>query len=181
MSGLLPSQAKLPVIRTQRLVLRPITIADAADVYAYASDPEVLRHTTGKTPTRLEETESWLRAALDDPETHMWALCLGGSERAIGALEFGVSSPGVGSVHYAMGRSYWGRGLMTEAVGEVCRWAFQTLPELNEISTAVIDANFASARVLEKCGFRRTGVAEEHWEKMPEPVRLVQYRLGRDH
>jgi ribosomal-protein-alanine N-acetyltransferase len=180
MSEFLPPQAELPVIRTARLVLRPMTLEDAADVFAYSADPAVLQYTTGITPARLEETESWLRDLLDDPETHMWALRLEDDDRVIGALELGVPSPGVGSVHYAIGRDYWGGGLMTEAVDTICQWAFETLTGMHEISTSVVEANVASARVLEKCRFRRVGTSEERWEKEPEAVRLVQYRRGRD-
>src|SRR4051812_42105800 len=119
MSKFLPPQAELPVIRTARLVLRPLILADAADVFAYAADPAVLRYTTGITPTLVQETESWLRGVLDDPETHMWAVRRIDDERVIGALEFGWSSASTGSVHYALGRDYWGRGLMTEAIEAV--------------------------------------------------------------
>lgn len=110
----------------------------------------------------------------------MWALRLNDHELVIGAVELGVPSPGVGSIHYAMCRDYWGRGLMTEAVDTVCQWAFGTLTDMHEISTSVVEANVASARVLEKCGFRRVGTSEECWEKEPEPVRLVHYRRDRD-
>jgi ribosomal-protein-alanine N-acetyltransferase len=179
MSKLLPPQAELPVIRTARLVLRPVILDDAADVFGYAADPAVLRYTTGITPSRVQETESWLRAVLDDPETHMWALRPVDDERVIGALEFGLPSAGTGSIHYAMGRAYWGRGLMMEAVEAVCRWAFATLNDVHEISASVVEANVASARVLEKCGFTKVYTTEERWEKEPQPVRLVHYRRGR--
>jgi RimJ/RimL family protein N-acetyltransferase len=95
----------------------------------------------------------------------MWAIRLHGDRTVVGAIEFGVPSLGVGSVHYALGRAHWGRGLMPEAVEAVCRWAFDTVPTLLEVGTTVAEANVASARVLEKCGLRRFGVVDECWAK----------------
>jgi ribosomal-protein-alanine N-acetyltransferase len=178
--GHLPPQASLPLLQTPRLALRPMELGDAADVYAYVADPAVLRYTTGVTPTRPSETEAFLQRALANPETHMWAIRLRDHTRVIGAIEFGTSSPTTGSVHYALGAAYWGRGLMSEAVEAVSAWAFATLPRLDEIVTAVAEANVASARVLEKCRFERIGTADERWAKEPEPVRLILFRRERD-
>jgi RimJ/RimL family protein N-acetyltransferase len=156
-----------------------MTLADANDVFAYAADREVLQYTTGATPERPEETHAWLQAVLADPETHMWAIRMAEHPTVIGALEFGVPSPGIGSIHYALGRSYWGAGLMTEAVDAVCRWVMDSFPSLSEITTSVAAANIGSARVLEKCGFERIGSAFDTWEKCAEPVELYVYRRKR--
>jgi len=175
----LPPQEALPSLTTTRLLLRPMTLADVADVFAYAGDPQVLRYTTGTPPRHIDETEAFVRDALAAPNDRMWAIRLRGAPTVIGAIEFGLQSPASGSIHYALGRPYWGRGLMTEVVDAVCRWAFQTLSMLLEITTAVVDANGGSARVLEKCEFARTGVTVERWAKLEQPVTLLIFRLKR--
>jgi [ribosomal protein S5]-alanine N-acetyltransferase len=172
----LPPQESLPWLRTQRLVLRPMTLDDAADVFAYSADPAVLRYTTGTTPSRPEETQAWLEAALADSATHMWAILLRDSPTVIGAIEFGVPIPGSGSTHYALGRSHWGAGLMTEAVEAVCHWALDALPSMQDITTGVVAENVGSGRVLEKCGFERIGSIVEQWDRHGEPVTLHMYR-----
>ncbi len=177
---LLPPQRDLPELETERLRLRPIRQADAGDVFDYTADPAVLQYTTGVPPGSLADTEAWLRAVLADPETHMWAICLRSSPAVVGVIEFGVPAAAVGSVHYALARPLWGRGLMPEAVQAVCAWAFDSLPSVVEIRTAVLEANAASARVLEKCGFERVGVVEDVWTKEQHPVQLLEYRLKRE-
>ena len=172
----LPPQESLPRLHTRRLLLRPMTLADAADIFAYSSDPAVLRYTTGTTPSRPEETQAWLEAALADPATHMWAILLRNSTSVIGAIEFGVPIPGSGSIHYALGRPHWGAGLMTEAVDAVCGWALDALPSIQDITTGVVAENVGSARVLEKCGFERIGSIVEQWDRHREPVTLHMYR-----
>ncbi|RMH91027.1 N-acetyltransferase [Lysobacter pythonis] len=67
-------------------------------------------------------------------------------ERAIGA-EFG----------YWLGRSLWGRGLMSEAVAAFAPWALAHY-RLRRLQATVLDFNAGSARVLRKNGFVEEGV-----------------------
>lgn len=62
---------------------------------------------------------------------------------------------------YWMGRPYAGQGLMTEAVGLVVPFCFDTLG-LHRIHAAFLPDNMASRRVLEKNGFREEGFAEHY-------------------
>ena len=62
---------------------------------------------------------------------------------------------------YWMGQDYVGQGLMTEAVGAVIPFAFDTLG-LHRIHAAFLPTNAASRRVLEKNGFREEGYAENY-------------------
>jgi RimJ/RimL family protein N-acetyltransferase len=153
-------------------------VADAPDVFAYARDPDVLRFTTGTPPHHVDETRRYLEDSLTLPGDRMWAIQLIGKPTVIGAIEFGLQSSESGSIHYALAKPHWGRGLMTEAVDAVCRWAFDILAPLVEIRTSVVDANIASVRVLEKCGFVRTEVVRENWAKQVEPVTLIVFRRG---
>ena len=169
-----------PLLETARLVLRPIELSDAADVFAYAADPSVLRYTTAVPPTRVEETEAWLRSVLVDSQTLMWAIRLTTSSAVIGVIELGMLSAATTSVHYALARNHWGRGLMTEAVKAISRWAFDAFPDLQEITTSVAEANRGSVRVLDKCGYEQFAVVEEHWSKEPQPVPCLHFRLTRE-
>ena len=62
---------------------------------------------------------------------------------------------------YWMGRQYAGRGLMTEAVGMIVPFVFDTLG-LHRIHAAFLPDNKASRRVLEKNGFKEEGFAENY-------------------
>ena len=62
---------------------------------------------------------------------------------------------------YWMGQDFVGQGLMTEAVGAVTPFAFDTLG-LHRIHAAFLPTNAASRRVLEKNGFREEGYAENY-------------------
>jgi Acetyltransferases, including N-acetylases of ribosomal proteins len=62
---------------------------------------------------------------------------------------------------YWMGQSYAGKGIMTEAVGTVLPFVFDTL-DLHRIHAAFLPTNMASRRVLEKNGFVEEGFAERY-------------------
>ena len=90
---------------------------------------------------------------------------------------------------YWMGAEFAGRGLMSEAVGVLLPYFFDTLA-LHRLQAAFLPHNQASRRVLEKNGFREEGYAEhylqidgkwadhvlfaltrEHWDARPKPGR----------
>ncbi len=60
-------------------------------------------------------------------------------------------------IGYWLGEEYWGKGIMTEAVGEVVRLGFDKL-NLLRIYSSVKGNNIASQRVMEKVGFSLEGV-----------------------
>jgi len=66
-----------------------------------------------------------------------------------------------GTLGYWMGEEFAGRGLMTEAVGVVLPFFFETLG-LHRLQAAFLPHNMASRRVLEKNGFREEGYAENY-------------------
>lgn len=62
-----------------------------------------------------------------------------------------------GELGYMLLRDYWNRGLMSQAVGQVCEIAIKELG-LNRITANVFHPNLASQRILLKNGFIQEGV-----------------------
>ena len=73
----------------------------------------------------------------------------------LGNIRHGVSQSG--HIGYWMGERYAGRGLMTDAVNVLVRFAFDRL-RLHRVEAACIPDNVRSIRVLEKAGFQREGL-----------------------
>ena len=55
---------RLPTMLTRRLILRPVRMSDAQDMYEYSRDPEVARHVLWDAHTSVSETRGYLRYAL---------------------------------------------------------------------------------------------------------------------
>lgn len=77
----------------------------------------------------------------------------------LGHIRHGVSQSG--QVGYWMGERHAGKGYMSEAIGLVASYAFDTL-RLHRIEAACIPDNTRSIRVLEKAGFRREGLLRSY-------------------
>src|SRR5262245_14832205 len=160
-----PVMADRPTIRTRRLILRPFTMDDAAEVTRLAGDREIASTTLLiPHPYAVEDARSWFgahQAALDDRSGLDLAVCV----RA-GAL---VGSVGLifhtghdrGEIGYWIGRPLWGRGYATEAAGAMLNYGFETVG-LHKIHAYHYTRNPASGRVLEKIGMRPEGVMRGH-------------------
>ncbi|MEM9667384.1 MAG: GNAT family protein [Pseudomonadota bacterium] len=64
---------------------------------------------------------------------------------------------------YWLSHEFIGRGYMTEAVNIVSRWAFHSLG-LSRLEAGTLPENQKSQNVLERCGFRKEGLAREYLE-----------------
>ena len=67
-------------------------------------------------------------------------------------------------IGYLLETDCWGRGVMTEAAGQICKLAFETL-DIIRITSRVCAPNIASWRVLEKNGFQQEGLIRQGFVK----------------
>lgn len=142
---------------TERLILRPWTEADAADLYEYARDPQVGPIAGWPVHTSVENSLEIIQQVLSAEGT--FAVCLKEDKRAIGSI--GLIPPAQShtqvaddelEIGYWIGVPFWGRGLIPEAVNEMLRYAFEDL-ECSAIWCGYYDGNEKSRRCQEKCGF----------------------------
>jgi ribosomal-protein-alanine N-acetyltransferase len=135
--------------------------SDAADIFAYASDPAVAEHTSWQPHASLEESLAFAKR-MADSRGYAWGIEHRADAKVIGTCGFqpGIV-PGVrGEIGYALARPYWGQGLMTEAVRAALRFGFRTLG-LNRIEARAKVENAASWRVMEKVGMTLEGTLRE--------------------
>ena len=157
--------SQLPQLATRRLVLRRLRESDVDDVYAYACDPDVARHTSWAPHTSPDESRQFVRRVLDayhEKRVANWGIELKAERKIIGTGGFIAWDPqhGTAEIGYAMGKPYWGQGLMTEAVGAILEFAF-TRMELNRVVIRMDPRNTGSWRVAEKCGCRFEGISRQ--------------------
>ena len=145
-------------LETERLTLRPWEDTDAEDLYLYAKDPDVGPIAGWPAHTSVEESREVLHDVLSEPETY--AICLKGTGRPIGTVALKLNGhtdmterDDECEMGYWLGKPYWGRGLMPEAVREMLRHAFEDLG-MRCVWIGYYEGNNKSRRVQEKCGFR---------------------------
>jgi ribosomal-protein-alanine N-acetyltransferase len=156
----------LPDLETERLNLRKLRPTDAADIFEYASDPQVARYTTWEAHTSLDDAVQFVELIQavyvnESPSNWTWGLELKDTGKLIGTIAvWGWPQHARAEVGYAIGRPYWGRGLVTEAVREVLKLGFDALG-LNRIEARCVPENIGSARVMEKVGMTYEGLLRE--------------------
>lgn len=156
------------MLRTDRLLLRPIEERDLADIHAYSRQPRVGPNAGWKPHETLTETRAFMETF--GAMAGVFAIERRETGRVIGTIGLVADArrphDGVCMLGYALGEDEWGRGFMTEAVRAVLRYGFID-QGLVLVSAYCYPPNRRSARVLEKCGFQYEGrlrLAERLWD-----------------
>jgi len=149
-----------PVIETERLVLRPSRAEDAEAIYqTYAADEEVTRYLVWRPHRSIEETHEFMRGAVEtwaDRSHFNWAVTVKPDDRLRGMIALRVEGFKA-DAGYVLGREFWGRGYMTEALRAVIAFGL-SLPGVYRVWALCDVENLASARVMEKAGMSFEGV-----------------------
>lgn len=149
-------------IETERLILRGWEESDAEDLFKYASDPDVGPRAGWPPHKDIEESRTVIREVFSTPT--MWAVELKSTGEVIGCVGYlphDASNLDIAEneaeVGYWLGKPYWDKGICTEAMVAIVDHCFNVLGLEVLWGDYFID-NPASGRVMEKCGFRDTGV-----------------------
>jgi RimJ/RimL family protein N-acetyltransferase len=168
-----------PRLETERLIMRPPTIADLGPLHEVWGDRDVMRWIgPGDAYSRdVEESERRLERICAHQEEHGFSLW------TVIERESGIVIGDCGLVHFAfrgpeielaccLRKGAWGQGFATEAGAAWLDRAFGELG-LDLVVAAVHEENEASRRVLEKLGMRRDGTTAL------DGVEVVRYVIGR--
>jgi ribosomal-protein-alanine N-acetyltransferase len=160
-----PASRAFPALSTARLTLRAARATDALSFRALLAIPEVTRFSNwpdAPTQAQVERVMRWMIKINGSRGGCAWIIEDRKSRRLIGAIRFNHFEKKwrVGEIGYELHPDFWGRGLMTEAVGAVIACGYRTF-RLNRIEAWTLPGNGASDRVLEKCGFRYEGTLRQ--------------------
>ena len=174
----------LPTLTTARLVLRPLRLSDARDMFEYAKDPQVSRYVLWDAHRSIRESRAYLFGALRQyrkGQPGSFAITLRDSGRMIGTVGFMWVNVDHHSaeVGYSLSREYWNQGLMTEALRAVVSFGFETL-RLNRIEAQHDVANPASGRVMAHVGMKYEGILRQRMKNKRKYVDVALYAILRD-
>jgi len=146
-------------LRTERLLLRPGWSQDAPALFEAIADERIVRNlATAPWPYELGNAESFLAAERKASEPSLLIFRReGGAPELIGGIGFGRRPTGEVEFGYWLRRRWWGRGYATEAGRALLAAARHSL-RVKRLDAGHFIDNPASGRVLEKLGFRPTGV-----------------------
>lgn len=162
-------------MRSARLTYRPIDPSDASRIAALAGDWDIARMTARiPHPYSLIDADLWI-ASIESDE---FVRGVEHNGELIGAVGYIFHSPEEAEIGYWIGKPWWGNGYATEAAGTLMDHCF------NEAGFALLTCghffdNPASARVIAKLGFRRTGHDAQWCEARKSDVPTVRYARRR--
>jgi [ribosomal protein S5]-alanine N-acetyltransferase len=175
-----------PTLTTPRLTLRPIGMADAADIFLYCSNPNMTRFTLWNTHETLDDTLLFIHdyplsrypnrepdpigIVLNDDPTR----CVIGNVGCFWASR----KDGVMELGYNLAEPYWGRGIIVEAARTLFEYVFREYPALR-IQARVLAGNTASARVARKLGMTYEGTLRSLLIHRGRPVDVEFFALLR--
>jgi ribosomal-protein-alanine N-acetyltransferase len=159
--------AERPTLSTERLLLRPFSLADAPVLQQLAGVREVSDNTlTIPHPYTLDDAINWIATHQDNFDSG------GGVTFAIDRKDELCGAIGLRIAHeheraelgYWIAVPHWGQGFCTEAAESVVQYGFDVL-KLHRIHAGHFQRNPASGRVMLKVGMRQEGLLRQHVRK----------------
>lgn len=154
--------ATVPILETERLLLRRITGDDYEDWLAVWHSPGVLDYLIdfdglpgGEVASAIIE---WAERIIRERSGIRWAITLKPDARMIGSCGFHLYARRDRRVEigYELHSGYWRRGIMSEATEAVVQFCFEQL-DVHRVEADVVEGNAASAALLTKLGFTLEG------------------------
>jgi ribosomal-protein-alanine N-acetyltransferase len=157
-----------PELKTERLLLRKLTMDDAEDIFFLRSDETVLEFVGKEPAATIKDAENFIKGINDDIDANeliMWGITLKDNPgKVIGSICYWrlLKQHYRAEIGYALHPEYWKKGLMKEAILKVLDYGYDTM-QLNSIEARISPANIASAAILESTGFVREGYLKEEY------------------
>lgn len=176
--------AKIPTLKTERLILRKMLTSDADDMFEYARRPEVTKYLLWSPHESKKVTRgylSYLQAQYSRKNFFDWAITIEPTGKMIGTVGFSAidTENDSAEIGYVLSPDYWGMGVAAEAVRRVIDFGFEEL-NLHRIEAKIILGNTQSERVAEKCGLSKEAEMKDKMLIKGEYKTILLYALVRD-
>ena len=164
--------------------IRPWSMDDADDLAADLNNKKILDNLRHGLPYPYTQSDArdFIDAMRNADKTSTFAFAIAVDGRAVGSI--GVFR--MDNIHhrtaemgYYVAEPFWGQGVCTQAVTQVCRQVFDTT-DILRIFAQPFARNAASCRVLEKCGFVLEGRLRKNAVKNGEVCDMLLYALVKE-
>ena len=161
--------------------IRKWRISDAADLALAVSNKKVQDNLRDGLPYPYTEQDGaeYIQAMLSADENNTFAFAVTADDKAIGSISVFRQE----NIHrrtaelgYYIAEEFWGNGIMTEAIKQICDHVFQNSDIIRIFAEPFAD-NKASCRVLEKAGFQLEGILKSAAIKNGKIIDMKMYSL----
>lgn len=151
------------ILETPRLILRNYKRSDLEEVHRYSSDLLTVKYMLWGPNTLTDSLDFIKRSIQESKRKPRVAYDLAIIEKSNNLLIGGVSlirHDHQAEIGWILNRSYWGKGIATEAAHALIRFGFMDLNLDRIIATCDVD-NTASYQLMRRCGFTLLSVQKE--------------------
>jgi ribosomal-protein-alanine N-acetyltransferase len=158
----------IPLLETNRLILRPYNLSDDATVEKLANH-SLIADTTLNIPHPYPKgaAAGWISSHEDQAinnKSYTFAIVLRETEELLGSMTIRFEKNNKAELAYWIGVPFWGKGYATEAARRLLQYGFEE-KQLNKIFAAAFTRNPASSKVMEKIGMTYEGTFKQHAQK----------------
>ena len=140
------------ILETERLILRPLSTADAEAMFVWLSDPEVNRYMPYPLYTDVEAARRWIASTFQQEKYYLFGFVRKSDGLLIGSGDVSPKDYTAAWVFgYNLRRDCWNQGYATEATRAMIDFAHREFG-ICDFQAQHAVANPASGRVMEKCG-----------------------------
>ena len=130
-------------------------------------------------PYTEQDGANYISAMLSADENETFAFAITADDKVVGSI--GIFRQGnihrqTAELGYYVAEEYWGKGIMTEAVKQICEYVF-SMSDIIRIYAEPFAYNAASCRVLEKVGFQYEGTLRSNAVKNGKVIDMKMYSL----
>lgn len=170
-----------PILQTERLVLRKVTLVDAPEVFIQRSHPEIQKYIKRQPALSIDDAEQFIEKITTqekNQESITWAITLKAEPKLIGSICLWKieKENEKAEVGYSLHPDHFAKGIMSEALTQVCKFGFETM-KLKCIDAYTNKENKSSLRLLNRNGFKRNVPFENESVSKEELEYNVVYTL----
>ncbi len=172
-------------LKSGNITLRPLRLSDAVRLAELANNEKISRNLRDgfPHPYTLADAQNFLQKFTNQDPVTFFGIDYGGEY--VGNISL-VPGQDIyrksAEIGYFIGEPYWNKGIITAAVNLITDYGFNQL-DIIRIHTGVFEYNFASQKVLEKCGFIKEGIFRKSvfkQGKLWDEVRYAKLKPGID-
>jgi ribosomal-protein-alanine N-acetyltransferase len=157
--------SQIPLIETERLILRELSMDDVDDIYGYASIPEVSTFLLWYPHKSKQDSIDFINFAKNmfaKDISIIWGIELKEEKKLIGIFDLRTIQliNNCAEIGYVISNLYWNKGYISEAIQSIIKFCFNDL-KLNRVEAHCDKENTGSARVMEKAGMKFEGTLRE--------------------
>lgn len=155
-----------PILKGEIIYLRRLTEDDASDDYVrWMNDPEINQYLESRFYEQtIESTKAFIRSVNND-NNYQFGIFLIDSGKHIGNIKIGSINHyhRYADIGFLIGeKSFWGKGIATEAIGLATDFAFNTL-KLHKLWGGAYSPNMGSVKAFLKNGYQQEGAKKNQY------------------